>query len=257
MAEEMVRCEIDEAIATVTLNCPEKRNALSTEMMNTLMATLERIADDRSAHVVLLRAAGPVFSSGHDLNELRGQEREDYQAIFDLCSELMEALRLLPQPTVAEVGGLATAAGCQLVATCDMAIASENATFCTPGMKGGFFCTTPGVALARAVGTKKAIEMLLTAKTISAEEAERAGLVNQVVPADALASTAHALAAQIAGGSAKTATMGKAAFYRQIEMNRRDAYAYASRVMVANLMTPDAQEGVESFFSKRPPKFNA
>lgn len=256
MAEELVLCEVAEGIATLTLNYPERRNPLSTPLMTALKMHLDGIKKNRAARVVILRSTGTVFCSGHDLNELRGGTQQEYDAIFDLCTEVMEAIRLLPQPVIAEVDGLATAAGCQLVATCDLAVVSEGSTFVTPGVRGGLFCTTPAVAIARAVGTKKAMEMLLTAETVSAEDALKANLVNRVVPSAEVRGAARALAEQIAKASAYSVSLGKAAFYRQVQMERSEAYAYASKVMVENLMAPDAQEGIEAFFEKRPPKWD-
>ncbi len=256
MGEELVLCEVADAIATLTLNNPERRNPLSMPLMAELKGHLDAIKGNRDARVVVLRSTGTVFCSGHDLNELRGQSQDTYDAIFDLCTEVMEAIRLLPQPVIAEVDGLATAAGCQLVATCDMAVVSEAATFVTPGVRGGLFCTTPAVAIARAVGTKKAMEMLLTGKTVTAEEALQSNLVNQVVPSAEVQAAARALAEQIAKASARSVSLGKAAFYRQVQMERSEAYAFASKKMVENLMAPDAQEGIEAFFEKRPPKWD-
>ncbi|MBM3945148.1 MAG: enoyl-CoA hydratase, partial [SAR202 cluster bacterium] len=202
-----------------------------------------------------IRAEGPVFSSGHDLRELQAASTEQAAAIFTLCSDLMEAVRLLPQPVIAQVQGLATAAGCQLAATCDLVVASETAGFATPGVKTGLFCTTPGVALARAVPMKKAMEMLLTGDVISAAEAKEYGLVNRVVPADKLEEETMALARKVAGASSQTIRIGKQAFYRQIAVDRPDAYTIASRVMCENLFEPDAKEGIAAFLEKRQPRW--
>ena len=187
MEKQLVLFEPADRIAILTLNHPEKRNALSRAMLQTLKDHLARIAEDANVKVVILRAAGPVFSAGHDLRELVGGDEQEYVSLFALCTEVMEAVRKLPQPVIAQVHGIATAAGCQLAATCDLVVAAEDATFATPGVKIGLFCTTPGVALARAVTPKKAMEMLLTGGPISAHEAKQAGLVNRVVPAAQLA----------------------------------------------------------------------
>ena len=194
-----------------------------------------------------------MFSSGHDLNELVNGSAEDYTAIFDACTRVMEAIRLLPKPVIAQVQGLATAAGCQLVATCDIAVAADTAAFATPGVQIGLFCTTPGVAVARSVMPKKAMEMLLTGKPISAQEALEFGLISRIVPADELETQTMELARQIAAASAHTLALGKAAFYQQIEMARPDAYRFAGKVMVDNLLAADAKEGITAFLEKRPP----
>jgi enoyl-CoA hydratase/carnithine racemase len=242
-------------IALVTLNHPERRNALSRALLAELLATLHRIREDRRLRVVLLRAAGPVFSSGHDLRELTGCTAEDAQSLFALCTEVMEAIRRLPQPVIAQVQGLATAAGCQLAATCDLVIASENASFATPGVKIGLFCTTPAVALVRAVNAKKALEMLLTGDPIDAHAAERAGLVNRVVPAARLEEETWTLAQKIAGASSEVVALGKRAFYQQLPLDHSGAYALAGPIMCANAVLPDAQEGMRAFLEKRAPRW--
>jgi enoyl-CoA hydratase/carnithine racemase len=253
MEKPLVLCSIADGIATLTLNHPERRNALSRAMLSSLREQLVRLGADASVRVVILRAEGPAFSAGHDLRELVGGDREDYAALFALCTEVMEAVRKLPQPVLAQVHGVATAAGCQLVATCDLVVASEDATFATPGVKIGLFCTTPAVALARAVNAKKAMEMLLTGSPISAAEAERVGLVNRVVPRDRLDAETRKLAQQIATTSAYTVGLGKRAFYEQLPLDRPAAYAVAQRAMVENAQAPDAQEGMRAFLEKRPP----
>ena len=255
MSQEPVLYDLDGGVAVLTLNSPEKRNALSTPVLSTLKTHLDGIRDDRNVRVVIVRAVGPVFSSGHDLRELTDRDEENYAHVFALCTEVMEGIRLLPQPVIAQVQGLATAAGCELVATCDLAIASEKATFSTPGVEIGLFCTTPGVALGRVVPQKRAMEMLLTGTPISAQEALECGLVNKVVPSEELEERTMVLARQIASASPSTEAIGKAAFYKQIEKDRPDAYALAQRVMVENLRTEDAQEGVDAFLSKREPKW--
>ncbi len=242
-----------DGIAVLTLNNPQRRNALSSHTLAALEEWLDEIAADPAARVVVIRSEGPVFSSGHDLNELVNGDAEDYTAVFDACTRVMEAIRLLPKPVIAQVQGLATAAGCQLVATCDIAVAADTAAFATPGVQIGLFCTTPGVAVARSVMPKKAMEMLLTGKPISAQEAIAFGLISRIAPADELETQTMELARQIASASAHTLALGKAAFYQQVEMNRPDAYHFAGKVMVDNLLADDAHEGISAFLEKRPP----
>ena len=242
-----------DGIAVLTLNNPQRRNALSSHTLAALEEWLDEIAADPAARVVVIRSEGPVFSSGHDLNELVNGDAEDYTAVFDACTRVMEAIRLLPKPVIAQVQGLATAAGCQLVATCDIAVAADTAAFATPGVQIGLFCTTPGVAVARSVMPKKAMEMLLTGKPISAQEAMAFGLISRIAPADELETQTMELARQIASASAHTLALGKAAFYQQVEMNRPDAYHFAGKVMVDNLLADDAHEGISAFLEKRPP----
>lgn len=256
MEKPLVLYEVADGVASLTLNHPEKRNALSRSMLSSLKEQLRQSARDGSVRVVILRAAGPVFSSGHDLRELVNGCETDYESLFALCTQVMETIRLLPQPVIAQVQGLATAAGCQLVATCDLVVASENAAFATPGVKIGLFCTTPAVALSRAVMPKKAMEMLLTGTPISAVEAERAGLVNRVVPADRLAEETMKLARQIASASGQTLALGKRAFYEQLALDRPAAYEVAQRIMVENAGIGDAQEGIRAFLEKRPPRWS-
>ncbi|MCZ6892329.1 MAG: enoyl-CoA hydratase [Chloroflexi bacterium] len=251
----LLRYRLVDGIAVLTLNNSGRRNALSTEMLSALKEHLERIKDDSAVRVVVLRAEGPVFSSGHDLRELHAAGDKDNARIFALCTEVMEAIRLLPQPVIAQVHGLATAAGCQLVASCDIAIASEEATFATPGVKIGLFCTTPGVALVRAVPPKKAMEMLLTGMPISAREALQHGLVSRVVPAEELEERCMELAHQVATASSHVVAIGKRAFYQQLELDRPAAYEVAQRVMLQNLQSYDAKEGIEAFLDKREPKW--
>jgi enoyl-CoA hydratase/carnithine racemase len=255
MDKPLVLCDVSDGIAFLTLNHPEKRNALSRAMLAALKEQLARIAVDPGARVVILRAEGPVFCAGHDLRELIGGMKADYEAIFALCTEVMEAIRTLPKPVIAEVQGIATAAGCQLAATCDLVVAAESAVFATPGVKIGLFCTTPAVALCRAVGAKKAMEMLLTGTPISAREAERVGLVNRVVPWDLLAEETLQLAWQILAASSYTVGLGKQAFYRQLALDHAGAYAVAEPVMVENALAADAQEGMKAFLEKRQPRW--
>jgi enoyl-CoA hydratase/carnithine racemase len=215
------------------------------------------LAADGQARIVILRSTGPVFSAGHDLGELVGRDEVAYGAIFDACVELMETVQRIPQPVIAEVAGLATAAGCQLVATCDLAIAAEEARFATPGVKIGLFCSTPMVALSRAIGRKRALQMLLTGQPIDAATAAEWGLVNQVVPAAELTVTTRMLATQIAEASGYTVKLGKQAFYRQIDLPQHEAYRYTRDVMVANTQASDAQEGMTAFLEKRRPIWSA
>ena len=238
----------------LTLNRPQARNALSVALMRTLTEALGRVAGDREARVVVIAGAGPAFCAGHDLRELREDpRRETYERIFALCSELMLTIVRLPKPVIAEVHGVATAAGCQLVATCDLAVAAEEARFATPGVNIGLFCSTPMVALSRAVGRKAAMEMLLTGELIDAGTAHSLGLVNRVVPRDELREAVDALAGQIAGKSAFTVKIGKEAFYRQAELDLAAAYRYAAEVMTTNMLARDAGEGIDAFLAKRSP----
>ncbi len=238
--------------ALLTLNRPERRNALSLNLMRELIGQLEDIGRSRDLRAVVLAANGKVFSSGHDLSEMTGRSVAEYREIFDVCCDLMTKLQSIPQPVIAEVGGVATAAGCQLVATCDLAIAAEEAAFATPGVKIGLFCTTPMVALTRAIGRKRAMEMLLTGKPIAASTAADWGLVNRVVPAAELRAATLALAAEVARASEFTVGLGKAAFYSQIDLDQPKAYAYAKEVMSMNALAYDAQEGITAFLEKRP-----
>ncbi len=244
----------DGGIATLTLNRPAARNALSRELMTALQDALDAIGGDRSVAVVVLAAAGPAFSAGHDLKEMRANPgREFAQALFAQCSRLMLTITRLPQPVIAKVHATATAAGCQLVATCDLAIAAHGVRFATPGVNIGLFCSTPMVALSRAVGRKAAMEMLLTGETIDADQAERIGLVNRAVAPEALDAAVAELAGRIAGKSPLTVAIGKEAFYRQVELPVADAYDYASEVMTRNMLAHDAQEGIDAFLEKRRP----
>lgn len=248
---ESIQFETEGTIATVTLNRPQRRNALSLELMREMTACLDEIANDRNVHVVLLRATGKVFSSGHDLSEMVGRDINEYRRVFDVCTEMMTRVQSIPQPVIAEVQGVATAAGCQLVATCDLAVASEQATFATPGVKIGLFCTTPMVALSRAVGRKRAMQMLLTGEMIDAPTAAEWGLVNIVVPAAELEEQSRKLAMCIADASALTVALGKQAFYAQVDLDQPKAYAYAKEVMSMNSLAADAQEGISAFLQKR------
>ena len=239
-----ILCHFEDGIAWVTMNRPEKRNALSLRHMEELIDCFTRIGDDPAVRAVVLRGKGPAFCSGHDLREMAGADARFYQELFDTCTQLMEGIQRIPQPVIAEVQGVATAAGCQLAATCDLVVASEDATFATPGVRIGLFCSTPMVALTRAVGRKKALEMLLTGEPLTAEEAMLHGLVNKVVPAEALAAETERLARRIADASPLTIATGKQAFYRQIELEQAEAYAYTKEVMAQNATSDDAQEGI-------------
>jgi enoyl-CoA hydratase/carnithine racemase len=256
MTDSLVLDELVDQVAILTLNNPERRNALSRAMLEALRAHFERIAADPGVRAVIIRAVGPAFSAGHDLRELVDGCEEDYTSLFALCTDVMENVRTLPKPVIAQVHAIATAAGCQLAATCDLVVASETATFATPGVRIGLFCTTPGVALSRAVGPKKAMEMLLTGRPITAREAEQAGLVNRVVPPDRLDEETMALARQIISASAYTLGIGKRAFYDQLPLDRPQAYDVAQRIMVENTLAPDAQEGMKAFLEKRPPRWH-
>ena len=248
---EGIQVETEGPIATVTLNRPQRRNALSLELMSEMIGCLNEIAGDRNVQVVLLRATGKVFSSGHDLTEMVGRDINEYRRVFDVCTELMTRVQSIPQPVIAEVQGIATAAGCQLVATCDLAVASDQAAFATPGVKIGLFCTTPMVALSRAVGRKRALQMLLTGEMIDAPTAAEWGLINLVVPAAELEEQSRNLAMRIAEASSLTVALGKQAFYAQIDLDQPKAYAYAKEVMSMNSLAADAQEGISAFLQKR------
>jgi enoyl-CoA hydratase/carnithine racemase len=252
--EPLLLRQVQEGIATLTLNRPQARNALSMALMGELLTNLRNLAEEREIKVVIVAGSGPGFCAGHDLRELRSQpQREIYQAVFKRCSELMQAIVALPKPVIAQVHGIATAAGCQLVATCDLAVAAEEARFATPGVNIGLFCSTPMVALSRAVPAKLAMEMLLTGDMIPAARALEIGLINRVVPGTELSAATFALARQIGAKSPLTLKIGKEAFYRQAEMGLAQAYDYASEVMTRNMMAADAAEGIDAFLAKRPP----
>lgn len=239
-------------VATLTLNRPEARNALSRALMLALTREIEAVASNPAIKVIVLAANGPVFSSGHDLKELKAEAKATKE-IFEICSNLMLAMTRAPQPVIARVHAMATAAGCQLVATADLAVASDNASFATPGVNIGLFCSTPMVALSRSIGRKKAMEMLLTGTPVSAKDAAAMGLVNVVVAPDKLDETVNGLATLIASKSGKVLAIGKRAFYEQIELGMADAYTYASAVMARNMLEPDASEGLDAFLGKRKP----
>ncbi len=253
MSYENICFATEESTALVTLNRPQRRNALSLALMQEMIDCLHEIGSRRDLRAVILAATGKVFSSGHDLSEMVGRDKDDYRNLFDVCTELMETLQSIPQPVIAEVQGVATAAGCQLVATCDLAIASEDAAFATPGVRIGLFCTTPMVALSRAIGRKRALEMLITGELIDANTAADWGLVNRVVGAGQLRAETLKLASRIAEASASVVELGKQAYYAQIDLDQPKAYAYAKEVMTANALTHDAQEGISAFLGKRTP----
>jgi len=240
-------------VCRLFLNRPDQRNALSREMLTELEATLTSVAEDQSIRVLVLTASGPVFSSGHDLKQMTGCTPAQYRELFGLCSRVMHHFRKLPQPVIARVQGLATAAGCQLVAACDLAVAAEEAAFATPGVKIGLFCTTPMVPLVRAIPAKPALEMLLTGKPISARRACELGLVNRVVAIDQLDAAVQEYVDAILSYSPSTIAIGKAAFYDQIALDEETAYERATEVMSDNATNIDAQEGIAAFLQKRKP----
>jgi enoyl-CoA hydratase/carnithine racemase len=243
--------EIENGVAVITLNRPTRRNALSLSLMRELIGCFEESGANRAVSAVILAAAGKAFCSGHDLSEMVGRTAHDYREIFEVCTELMAKIQSIRQPVIAEVQGTATAAGCQLVATCDLAIAAEGATFATPGVRIGLFCTTPMIALSRAVGRKRALEMLLTGQPIDAETAADWGLVNNVVPAGELTAATRKLAARVGEASPLVVSIGKQAYYTQIDLDQQKAYAYAKEVMTTNALAADAQEGISAFLEKR------
>jgi enoyl-CoA hydratase/carnithine racemase len=245
----------EQGLVTLTLNQPEKRNPLSSATMQKMLDILRGIGEDGTARVVIISGAGSAFCAGHDLAELRGRDPDFYRGVFDLCTRLMATIQQIPQPVIAQVAGIATAAGCQLVATCDLAIASQSARFATPGVKIGLFCSTPMVALSRAVGRKHAMEMLLSGRPIDADTAERWGLVNRVVPDNELEAATHALALEIARSSPLTVGIGKRAFYTQIDLDQASAYEHTREVMSRNAMALDAQEGISAFLERREPQW--
>ena len=237
------------AVTRITMNRPDRRNALSMDHMRELIAAFRGV----EGRVVVLEGAGPAFCAGHDLSEMVGRSAGFYQRLFDVCTELMETIQSIPQPVIAKVHGIATAAGCQLVAACDLAVAEDGARFATPGVKIGLFCSTPMVEVSRAIGRKRVMEMLLTGAPIDAHTAADWGLVNRVVPAEALDETVAGMAEQIAASSPLTVGIGKEAFYRQVDVEKRQAYDLTKAVMSLNAMAADAQEGIGAFLEKRQP----
>ena len=248
-----IQVQTDGRISNLLLNRPGKRNALSLNTLEEMSHALKDLAKRQEVRVVILRGSGQVFSAGHDLKELAEGGLDEYRKIFAACMNMMLLLQEIPQPVIAAVHGIATAAGCQLVAACDLAVATADTRFATPGVRIGFFCTTPMVPLSRAVGRKKALEMLLTGEFISAQEALQFGLVNRVVPTEELDEAVKKLAEHICQFSRTVLGVGKEAFYRQVEMSERLAYAYASEVISVNGVMPVAREGMASFLEKREP----
>ena len=248
-----VRLEVDDRVATVTLARPEKRNALSLEMLRNVIKAFEGVPSE--AGVVILAAEGPAFSAGHDLGEMIDRPDDYYTELFATCTRMMEGVHALPQPVIAKVQGVATAAGCQLVASCDLAVASENAWFATPGVSIGLFCSTPLVPVSRAVGHKRAMQMLLTGEPVPAHRAAEWGLINEAVPADQLDDAVAGLAEKILRFSSKTIATGKQAYYAQAELPEPDAYEVTEPIMAANAARDDAQEGMGAFLEKRQPNW--
>ena len=254
--EQLLLRETGDGIATLTLNRPRQRNALSMALMGELNAALADIAGDNDVKVVVIRGNGPGFCAGHDLKEMRADDREEaHHRTLKECAKLMTAIVELPKPVIARVHGIATAAGCQLVATCDLAIAADNARFATPGVNLGLFCSTPMVALSRNVNRKQAMEMLLTGEMIDSKTAERFGLINRAVSPEDLDDEVHELATLICSKSAVATEIGKVAFYKQLECGLTEAYEYTGAVMVRNMMTHDAGEGIDAFIEKRQPQW--
>jgi enoyl-CoA hydratase/carnithine racemase len=243
----------DEPATRITLNRPEKRNALSHELMQELIAALREAAAQPTTRAIVIDGAGPAFSAGHDLSEMIGRDEEFLDELFTVCTEMMETIHELPQPVIAKVHGIATAAGCQLVAACDLAVAAEGTRFGTPGVKIGLFCSTPMVPVSRAVGRKRAMQMLLTGEPIDASTALDWGLINQVVPAGELDAAVERLVEAIARSSSYTVALGKQAFYDQVDRAEHDAYEHTKGVMTENALAADAQEGMTAFLEKRAP----
>jgi enoyl-CoA hydratase/carnithine racemase len=252
-ATQLLDVERAGGVATLWLNRPEQRNALSRALMQELTSALTALGEDPDVRVVVLAGRGPAFSAGHDLSELVGMGLEEYRQVFELCGALMNAIHKLPQPVIARVHGMATAAGCQLVAACDLVVAGSEARFATPGVKIGLFCTTPMVEVTRTIGRKRALEMLLTGSAIDAATAADWGLVNRVVAPDELEPATDELAQRIAAASPLTVGIGKRAFYRQIDLGLDAAYEICQDVMSENATADDAQEGMSAFLEKRPP----
>ena len=246
----------DGGVATLTLNRPNQFNSLSEEMLSELQAALDAIAADQDIRVVVIAGAGKAFCAGHDLKQMRANHRKEYmQQLFKQCGRVMTTLTQMPQPVIARIHGIATAAGCQLVAACDLAVAADVARFAVSGINVGLFCSTPAVALSRNMGRKQAMEMLLTGDFIDAAEAQRRGLVNRVVPLEALDAEVQKLTDSICGKSAVAVGMGKQLFYRQLEMGLDGAYQLASETMACNMMSEDAAAGIDAFMQKRKPEW--
>jgi enoyl-CoA hydratase/carnithine racemase len=252
---EPVLLEKDGPVGWMTLNRPESRNALSLGVMNDMLDKLSHIAQNPDIRVVVIRGKGPAFCAGHNLKDMVGPDLDirHFYEMFSACARMMQTLHDLPQPVIAQVHGIATAAGCQLVAACDLAVAEAGAQFATPGVKIGLFCTTPAVPLVRVIGRRKAMEMLLTGRFFSAEQAEKFGLVNQVVPLEALSQRTRDLAMEIAQCSRRTLSFGKKTFYRQVDLSEKSAYDYATYAIAMDCLDEDAQEGIRAFLEKRAP----
>ena len=241
-------------ITTLILNRPDARNSLSGDMLDALLHEFDVIADDESVRVVIIGAEGPAFCAGHDMKQLRAHPNEDYyKSLFSQSSRLMQTIIALPKPVIARVQAIATAAGCQLVASCDLAVAAQSAKFATPGVNIGLFCSTPLVALTRNIGRKHAMEMLLTGEAINADTAAEMGLINRAVPDSELIRETQELAEQIASKSPLTIAIGKRAFYDQLDLELADAYTMAAEAMTRNMLAHDAEEGIDAFLEKRPP----
>ena len=243
----------DEDLARITLNRPDRRNALSLELIEELITALRVTSARASTRAIVIEGAGPAFSAGHDLSEMIGRDEAFYRELFGLCTVMMETIHDLPQPVIAKVHGIATAAGCQLVAACDLALAAAGTRFATPGVNIGLFCTTPMVPVSRAVGRKRALQLLLTGEAIDADTALDWGLLNQVVPAEELDAAVAHMAGSIARASAYTVATGKHAFYAQVDRGEHEAYEHCQRVMTENALAEDAQEGMTAFLDKRVP----
>lgn len=255
-AEPLLLRHDRDGVTFLTLNRPKQYNALSEALLTELQSALESIEQDASVRVVVIAGAGPAFCAGHDLKEMRAHRSQTYcEALFERCSRMMMTLTRIPQPVIARVHGLATAAGCQLVAQCDLAVASDTARFATSGINVGLFCATPGVALSRNVSRKQAMEMLMTGDFIDAQSALARGLVNRVAPAERLDEEVARLAGSILSKSPVAVAAGKRLFYQQLEMGMERAYQLASQVMACNMMAEDAQEGIDAFIEKRPPQW--
>jgi enoyl-CoA hydratase/carnithine racemase len=255
MPYELIELQYEDGLATITMNCPQRRNALSLQHMRELIDAFRTVGDNGQVRGVILAANGPVFSAGHDFKDVVGHDLAAVRKLLKVCTEMMNTIQEIPQPVLARVQGLATAAGCQLVATCDLAVASTEAAFATPGGKGGWFCTTPMVAVSRNIGRKRALEMLLTGDPIDAQTAYDWGLVNRVVPPDRLVEESLNLLKAATRGSLISKGFGKQAYYAQIELPQPQAYDYAIEVMASTSQLQDAQEGMHAFLEKRKPNF--
>ena len=253
MAYEQIEYSTKGSVGYLTLNNPSKINALSKLMISEIIQALSDIAADEAIKVLVIRAAGKHFCAGHYLAEMVNGNVSEYKNIFDQCNRMMQMIHDIPQPVLAQVQGIATAAGCQMVAWCDLAVAAEDAKFATPGVKIGLFCTTPSVAVVRAIGRKAAMEMLLTGRYFPAHEAKELGLINRVVPLDELETETEALANQISEASPLVLAIGKQAFYAQVDQSDNDAMDFAKQTMTMNLGAEDAQEGIKAFMEKRTP----